>query len=150
MSNLKTQNEALADLILGILIFGILVVFAGLFVAPDKAAFVLGAVLGTATSVIRAVHMAVTLDRQLDYGEKDARAYAARNYGIRYLIMIAVLLVSTRLGVSGMAGHRIVFDEAGCDSESSDSQVYLYQNFWQRKVKLWAMKSTLWYMDMFL
>ena len=95
MSNLKTQNEALADLILGILIFGILVVFVGLFVAPDKAAFVLGAVLGTATSVIRAV---------LDYGEKDARAYAARNYGIRYLIMIAVLLVSTRLGVSGMAG----------------------------------------------
>ena len=100
MSNLKTQNEALADLILGILIFGILVVFVGLFVAPDKVAFVLGAVLGTATSVIRAV----TLDRQLDYGEKDARAYAARNYGIRYLIMIAVLLVSTRLGVSGMAG----------------------------------------------
>ena len=141
MSNLKTQNEALVDLILGILIFGILVVFVGLFVAPDKAAFVLGAVLGTATSVIRAVHMAVTLDRQLDYGEKDARAYAARNYGIRYLIMIAVLLVSTRL---------VVFDEAGCDSESSDSQVYLYQNFWQRKVKLWAMKSTLWYMDMFL
>ena len=40
MSNLKTQNEALADLILGILIFGILVVFVGLFVAPDKAAFV--------------------------------------------------------------------------------------------------------------
>ena len=102
MSNLKTQNEALADLILGILIFGILVVFVGLFVAPDKAAFVLGAVLGTATSVIRAVHMAVTLERQLDYGEKDARAYAARNYGIRYLIMIAVLLVSTRLGVSGL------------------------------------------------
>lgn len=45
MSNLKTQNEALVDLILGILIFGILVVFVGLFVAPDKAAFVLGAVL---------------------------------------------------------------------------------------------------------
>ena len=100
----EKKDEALADLILGILIFGILVVFVGLFVAPDKAAFVLGAVLGTATSVIRAVHMAVTLDRQLDYGEKDARAYAARNYGIRYLIMIAVLLVSTRLGVSGMAG----------------------------------------------
>ena len=99
MSNLKTQNEALVDLILGILIFGILVVFVGLFAAPDKAAFV-----GTAASVIRAVHMAVTLDRQLDYSEKDARAYAARNYSIRYLIMIAVLLVSTRLGVSGMAG----------------------------------------------
>ena len=66
MSNLKTQNEALADLILGILIFGILVVFVGLFAAPDKAAFVLGTVLGTAASVIRAVHMAVTLDRQLD------------------------------------------------------------------------------------
>ena len=92
MSNLKTQNEALADLILGILIFGILVVFVGLFVAPDKAAFVLGAVLGTATSVIRAVHMAVTLDRQLDYGEKDARAYAARNYGIRYLIMAGAVI----------------------------------------------------------
>ena len=36
MSNLKTQNEALADLILGILIFGILVVFVGLFVARIK------------------------------------------------------------------------------------------------------------------
>ena len=54
MSNLKTQNEALVDLILGILIFGILVVFVGLFAAPDKAAFVLGTVLGTAASVIRA------------------------------------------------------------------------------------------------
>ena len=37
MSNLKTQNEALADLILGILIFGILVVFVGLFVYPAAA-----------------------------------------------------------------------------------------------------------------
>lgn len=104
MSRIKTQNEALIDLILGILIFGMMVMLVGLFVAPDRLAFVLGIVLGTASSVVRAVHMSVTLDRQLDYGEKDARAYAMKNYMIRYLILIAVLLVSAALGTSGMAG----------------------------------------------
>ncbi|MGN0204383.1 MAG: ATP synthase subunit I [Coprococcus sp.] len=104
MSRLKTQNEALIDLILGILIFGMLVMLVGLFVAPDRIAFVLGVMLGTASSVVRAVHMAVTLERQLDYGEKDARAYAVRNYMIRYFILIAVLLLSVALGTAGMAG----------------------------------------------
>ena len=104
MSRLKTQNEALIDLILGILIFGMLVMLVGLFVAPDRLAFVLGVMLGTASSVVRAVHMAVTLERQLDYGEKDARAYAVRNYMIRYFILIAVLLLSVPLGTAGMAG----------------------------------------------
>ena len=104
MSRIKTQNEALIDLILGILIFGMMVMLVGLFVAPDRLAFVLGIVLGTASSVVRAVHMSVTLDRQLDYWEKDARAYAMKNYMIRYLILIAVLLVSVALGTSGMAG----------------------------------------------
>ena len=75
--------------------------------------------------------MAVTLDRQLDYGEKDARAYAVRNYGIRYLIMIAVLLVSTRLGVSGMAGAVIgLFSMKPAATLSPQiHKVYLYQNF---------------------
>lgn len=104
MSRLRTQNEALIDLILGILIFGMLVMLVGLFVAPDRIAFVLGVMLGTASSVVRAVHMAVTLERQLDYGEKDARAYAVRNYMIRYFILIAVLLLSVALGTAGMAG----------------------------------------------
>lgn len=104
MSRIKTQNEALIDLILGILIFGMMVMLVGLFVAPDRLAFVFGIVLGTASSVVRAVHMSVTLERQLDYGEKDARAYAMKNYMIRYLILIAVLLVSVALGTSGMAG----------------------------------------------
>lgn len=104
MSRLKTQNEALIDLILGILIFGMLVILVGLFVAPDRLSFVLGVILGTASSVVRAVHMAVTLECQMDYGEKDARAYAMRNYMIRYLILIAVLLLSVRLGTAGMAG----------------------------------------------
>ena len=104
MGRLKTQNEALIDLILGILIFGVLVMLVGLFVASDKLAFVLGVMLGTASSVVRAVHMSVTLERQLDYGEKDARAYAARNYMIRYLFLIVVLLISVALGTSGMAG----------------------------------------------
>ncbi len=104
MSRLKTQNEALIDLILGILIFGMLVMLVGLFIAPDRLAFVLGVMLGTASSVVRAVHMAVTLERQLDYGEKDARAYAVRNYMIRYFILIAVLLLSVALGTAGMAG----------------------------------------------
>lgn len=104
MSSLKTQNEALVDLILGILIFGVLVILVGLFVVPDRLMFVLGMVMGTVSSVIRAVHMAVTLDRQLDYGEKDARAYAAKSYMIRYLLLIVVLLLSVKLGTAGMAG----------------------------------------------
>lgn len=98
------QNEALVDLILGILMLGVLVILVGLIAVPDSLQFVLGAVMGTVSSVIRAIHMAVTLERQMDYGEKDARAYAARNYMIRYLLLIVVLLVSVKLGTAGMAG----------------------------------------------
>ena len=59
-------------------------------------------------------------------------------------------LAEMRALLAGLGVEIVSQREAGCDFESADSQVCVYQNFWQRKVKLWAMKSTLWYMDMFL
>lgn len=104
MNIITAQSEALIDLILGILIFGILVMLVGVFAAPDRWMFVIGVLLGTASSVARAIHMAVTLDIQLDYGEKDAMAYAAKNYAIRYIFIIIVMVLSVKLGTSGMVG----------------------------------------------
>lgn len=100
---LKTQNEALIDLLLGILIIGAVVILAGLLLFPGRWQFVLGALLGTASSVGRAIHMSVTLERQMDMGGKAA-GYAARNYAIRYFSVIVVLLLSVKLGHWGIAG----------------------------------------------
>jgi hypothetical protein len=104
MNAISAQNETLVDLILGILIIGILVILVGVLCAPDRWMFVFGVLLGTVSSVIRAIHMAVTLEEQMNYGEKDARNYAARNYAIRYIIMMIALLLSVKLGTAGMAG----------------------------------------------
>lgn len=101
---LKTQNEALIDLLLGILIIGAVVILAGLLLLPGRWQFALGALLGTASSLGRAVHMSVTLERQMDMGEKAAAGYAARNYAIRYVSVIVVMLLSVKLGYWGIAG----------------------------------------------
>lgn len=98
------QNAALIDLILGILISGLLAALVGLLAAPDRMMFLAGLALGLASSMARAVHMAVTLDIQLDYGEKDAVAYAARNYAIRYIFVIIVMVISVKFGTSGIIG----------------------------------------------
>lgn len=104
MNAISAQNETLVDLILGILIFGILVILVGLFVAPDRLMFTLGVLLGTASSVARAIHMAVTLEEQMYYNEKDAKAYAMKNYAIRYVFIIIIMVLSVKLGVAGMVG----------------------------------------------
>ena len=104
---IKDQNEALVDLILGILISGVLLIAVGLVLAPHRLAFLVGALLGTGSSVFRAVHMAQTLKQQMYYQGRSASAYAARNFGIRYIVMFAVLLVSLKIGMSALVGAAI-------------------------------------------
>ena len=58
---LKRINDALPELILGILIYEIVVEFTGIWFVKDKLGYSIGLLIGAATAIGMAVHMAVVL-----------------------------------------------------------------------------------------
>lgn len=88
-----TINETLAELLLGILLWGIFWQAAGVWFVPDKAACSLGLWLGALTAGICAAHMYRALDRALEFSEKDAQKYVMSRSMMRYGLITAVLLI---------------------------------------------------------
>ena len=86
-------NETLAELLLGILLWGIFWQAVGVWFVPDKAACSLGLWLGTLTAGICAAHMYRALDRALEFSEKDAQKYVMSRSMMRYGLITAVLLI---------------------------------------------------------
>ncbi len=58
---LKRINDALPELILGILIYEIVVEFTGIWFVKDKLGYSNGLLIGAATAIGMAIHMAVVL-----------------------------------------------------------------------------------------
>ena len=89
----KKINRTLAELLLGIFLWGVIWQAAGVWFVPDKAACSLGLWLGGLTAGICAVHMYRSLDLALDLSEKDAQKYMMSRSMMRYGLIILVLLV---------------------------------------------------------
>lgn len=108
----RKVNETLAELLLGILFWGIFWQAAGVWFVPDKAGCSLGLWLGVLTAGICAAHIYRTLERALDFSEKDAQKYVMSRSMMRYGLIMAVLLaqmiteagnpLSCFLGVMGL------------------------------------------------
>lgn len=89
----KKINRTLAELLLGIFLWGVIWQAAGVWFVPDKINCSLGLWLGVLTAWICAVHMYRSLDRALDLSEKDAQKYMMSRSMMRYGLIIVVLLV---------------------------------------------------------
>ena len=63
---LKRINDALPELILGILIYEIVVEFTGIWFVKDKLGYSNGLLIGAATAIGMAIHMAVVLRDSMD------------------------------------------------------------------------------------
>lgn len=86
-------NETLAELMIGIFLWGIFWQAAGVWFVPDKVSCSLGLWLGVLTAELCALHMYRSLDRALDLSEKDAQKYMTSRSMMRYGLIIAALLV---------------------------------------------------------
>ena len=92
--NMKSRiNETLRELLIGILLWGIVWQAAGVWFVPDKALCSIGLWLGGLTAGVCAVHMYRSLDKALDFSEKDAQKYMMSRSMMRYGLIIIVLLI---------------------------------------------------------
>ena len=84
---LKRINDALPELILGILIYEIVVEFTGIWFVKDKLGYSNGLLIG-------AIHMAVVLRDSMDMAESGRTRRIALQYVLRYLVVVAVFFVT--------------------------------------------------------
>lgn len=93
-------NETLAELLTGILFWGIFWQLAGVWFVHDKVSCSVGLWCGVLTAGACAVHMYRSLDRAFDLAEKDAQKYVVSRSMMRYgfIILVLLLLIATGVG----------------------------------------------------
>lgn len=110
---LKRINDALPDLVIGILLYGAVLQVAGIWFAADKLRYSTGLWIGIALAVGMAVHIAIIIRDAVDYaasGSND-KVLAAKS-ALRYIVIVIVFfvmmkfnlgnLISAFLGVMGL------------------------------------------------
>lgn len=98
-------NRTLFELEVGILIFGA-VCQLFVFLTKDKAGYSLGLWLGILTAAVGAFHMWWSLDRALDFPEKEAVKSLSTHNILRYGFIVVVF---TLIAISGRANPLAAF-----------------------------------------
>lgn len=98
-------NRTLFELEVGILIFGVACQFF-VFLTKDKAGYSLGLWLGILTAAVSAFHMWWSLDRALDFPEKEAVKSLSTHNILRYGFIVAVFAL---IAISGKANPLSAF-----------------------------------------
>lgn len=87
----EQNDNALKELILGTILFGILVAVLGVWWVDDRKMFVFGLAIGIALSVWRAVHIQSSLEVLLDCEQKAAQSKMVLSYMTRTVAVVFVL-----------------------------------------------------------
>lgn len=90
---LKKINRTLLEMIIGLLFWGVICQIVGAIFVQDRAYYALSLWFGILFAIISAVHMYRTLDRALDFSEKDANKMIFQGYLIRYVSFAVILFI---------------------------------------------------------
>lgn len=100
MRKLRDINDSLPALFLGILAFGFLAEIVFVWFVEDKAGYTAGLLIGVATALFSAWHMAWSLHKTFECEEetvtKRMQKYSVLRYGVQ-LIVLGVLIL-TKIG----------------------------------------------------
>ncbi len=137
---LRRINDALPELVLGILIYGIVVELVGVWFVADKLRYSSGLLIGISLAVGMAVNIAVVIRDAVEiYGEDGAKNRVIIKSVLRYLIVVVVFfgmmrynlgnLFSAFIGVLGLKisaylqpfTHKVILKLQGRGDEFSDS-----------------------------
>ena len=92
---LKRLNEALPGLDLGIIIYGILLQFTGVWLVDDKLRYSSGLWIGIGCALFMAIHMAMSIEDAVSIGTEDgAKKKTIASAMIRYVVVLLVLVVT--------------------------------------------------------
>ena len=90
---LKRLNEALPDLVLGIIIYGILLQFTGMWFVDDKLRYSTGLWIGIGCALFMAILMAMSFEDAVCIGTEDgAKKKTIASAMFRYVIVLLVLV----------------------------------------------------------
>lgn len=96
-NKLSQYHETLVELVIGILPVTLIIGVGGVFIVSEKLMFCVSLLIGAAAAIFLAVHMFITIDRSLDMVPDDAGKYAKRNYALRLIFMVLVVLCGLKL-----------------------------------------------------
>lgn len=100
---LKRLNDALPELVLGIVLYGIAVELVGVWFVADKLKYTTGLVIGIALAVGMAVNMAVVLQDAVDlYGGEHAQAKIIAKSILRYIVVVIVFFVMMKFELGNL------------------------------------------------
>ena len=90
-ARLKKTNRTLLDMWTGMLLTGVICQVVGAFLVENQLRYALSLWFGILLAVVSSVHMYQSLDRALDYDEKNANKLIVRGYAIRYIMLVVIL-----------------------------------------------------------
>lgn len=91
---LKRLNDALPELILGILIYGLVVEVVGVWFVSDKLRYSSGLLIGIVLACGMAINMAIVLEDAVSImGENHAQAKIIAKSVLRYIVVVIVFVV---------------------------------------------------------
>lgn len=146
----RRLNDALPDLLIGILIYGIVIQAAGIWFVKDKLHYSSGLWIGIATAMAMAYHIALIIAESVDAPDPEkARVRIIAKGILRYAAVVIVFsvtmyfdlgnLVTLFIGVMGLkisaylqpALHKVLIKVTGKGGGSSDET-----NTMEREVKM--------------
>ena len=100
---LKRLNDALPELVAGIILYGIIIEAAGVWFAEDKLRFSTGLLTGIALAVGMAVNMAVVLRDAVElYGGEHAQAKIIAKSVLRYIVVVIVFFIMMKFHLGNL------------------------------------------------
>lgn len=93
---MKKLDETLATLLIGIVIFEVVALVAGVFFVESPVKYIIGLLVGSLLACLSAYHMWYTLDKNLTINadnENGAKAYSIKSSMIRYVVILIVFVV---------------------------------------------------------
>ena len=95
-------NQTLAELVIGILCFGMVCQIVGIFFAHDQLAYAVSLWVGIIAAVGMAIHMNYTINKVLAYDEGTAEKVTRSSYFLRYGCAMVLLGVAAVTGVTNL------------------------------------------------
>ena len=96
MKKIFRGNDALPDLVIGIVIFGIIALIIPIFFVQQKLYYALGLLIGLCCAVSSACHMAKGIPQAVDYDEGTATRRMQKGSAFRYgveLVVLGILMI---------------------------------------------------------
>ena len=100
---LKRLNDALPELVLGIILYGVVIELAGVWFVTDKLRYSTGLFIGILLAAGMAINMAVVLQDAVDlYGGEHAQGKIIAKSILRYLIVVIVFFVMMKFELGNL------------------------------------------------